>query len=40
MHEIPHAQKYNSVIFKQWSDGVGFVKELSKTNFIPASATS
>ena len=37
MHEIPHAQKYNSVIFKQWSDGVGFVKELSKTNFIPAS---
>lgn len=37
MHEIPHSQKYNSVIFKQWSDGVGFVKELSKTNFIPAS---
>ena len=37
IHEIPHSQKYNSVIFKEWSDGVGFMKELSKTNFIPAS---
>ena len=37
IHEIPNSQKYNSVIFKDWNDGIGFMKELSKTNYIPAS---
>ena len=37
IYEIPKHQKYNSVLFKNWSDGVSFMKMLSKTNYIPAS---
>ena len=37
IHEIPNEQKYNSVLFKNWSEGVSFMKALSKTNYIPAS---
>ena len=37
IHKIPKYQKYNSVLFKDWSDGVLFMKTLSKTNYIPAS---
>lgn len=37
LHEIPKQQKYNSVLFKNWNDGVLFMKALSKTNYIPAS---
>ena len=37
IHEIPKQQKFNSVLFKNWNDGVLFMKALSKTNYIPAS---
>ena len=37
IHQIPKQQKYNSVLFKNWSEGVSFMKALSKTNYIPAS---
>ena len=37
IHQIPNQQKYNSVLFKNWSEGVSFMKALSKTNYIPAS---
>ena len=28
IHEIPNSQKYNSVIFKDWNDGIGFMLSL------------
>ena len=37
IHQIPKLQKYNSVLFKNWGEGVAFMKALSKTNYIPAS---
>ena len=37
IHERPESQEYNSVLFKTWSEGVTFLKKLSKTNYIPAS---
>lgn len=37
IHKKPETKKYNSVVFKTWNDGVKFLYELSKTNYVPSS---
>ncbi len=34
---LPEVQKYGSLIFSNFSQGVAFLQQLSQTNFIPAS---
>lgn len=37
IHKKPETKQYNSVVFKTWDEGVNFLYELSKTNYIPSS---
>ena len=34
IHERPEAKEYNSVLFKSWSEGVTFLKKLSKLELV------
>ena len=38
VHKTPTIQDYNSAVFHDWETGVAFMKELSESEFIPASA--
>tara|TARA_S200000501_G_scaffold339840_1_gene347855 strand:- start:52613 stop:54367 length:1755 start_codon:yes stop_codon:yes gene_type:complete len=38
VHKTPKIQDYNSAVFHDWETGVSFMKELSESEFIPASA--
>ena len=38
VHKTPRIQEYNSAVFHDWETGVAFMKELSESEFIPASA--
>ncbi|MFY0600524.1 MAG: FAD-binding oxidoreductase [Cyclobacteriaceae bacterium] len=37
IHKKPEVTQYESLIFKDFTTGIAFIKELSKTNFVPAS---
>lgn len=37
IHKKPEVTQYESLIFKDFSTGIAFIKELSKSNFVPAS---
>lgn len=37
IHKKPEVTQYESLIFKDFNTGIEFIKELSKSNFIPAS---
>ncbi len=37
IHKKPELTEYESLVFKDFSTGISFIKELSKTNYVPAS---
>ena len=37
IHKKPELTEYESLIFKDFITGIAFIKELSKTNYVPAS---
>jgi len=37
IHKKPELTAYESLVFKDFETGVSFIKELSKTNYVPAS---
>jgi len=38
IHKKPEASTFESILFHNWKDGVSFMKELSRSNLIPASS--
>ena len=37
IHKKPELTRYESLVFKDFNTGIAFIKELSKTNYVPAS---
>lgn len=37
IHELPPVKRYNSLIFKDIDKGIAFLKNLAKSNYLPAS---
>jgi alkyldihydroxyacetonephosphate synthase len=37
IHKMPELTEYESLVFKDFETGIAFIKELSKTNYVPAS---